>query len=324
MTQPTSNHPNLSKQVNEFVNLLNEKNSKPLYELSPEEAREFLINLQSKYPVTNINTTVEDVIISICNGKNIKVRIVRPKNNTAKLPVILYLHGGGWILGGIETHDELIKKLSIYSNSAVMFVEYSLSPEAAYPTAINETFEVLKYIYKNEDQFNIDKNKIALAGDSAGANMATVLALKTVKEQGPEICFQALFYPVTDANMKTQSYIDFKDGPWLSKKAMEWFWNAYAPDKNIRNNPELSPINTDEKDLKILPPALIITAENDVLRDEGENYAKKLDNAGVKVFNIRINGTIHDFMMLNALENSIETQGAIFIAGNIVKNALYK
>ncbi len=324
MTHPTSSQPNLSKKVSVFVNSLNNENLKPLYELSPKEAREFLINLQSEYSVKNIETTVEDTIIQIPEGKEIKIRIVRPKNNEEKLPVILYLHGGGWILGGIETHDNLIKKLSLYSNSVVIFVEYSLSPEAIYPTAINEAFEILKYIYKNEDIFNIDRNKIVLAGDSAGGNMATVLAAKTAKEQGPEICFQALFYPVTDAKMNTQSYKDFENGPWLSKKAMEWFWDAYTPDKNIRNKPEISPINAEEKDLKILPPTLIITAENDILRDEGENYAKKLDNAGVKVFNIRINGTIHDFMMLNALENSQETQGAIFIAGKIIKNALYK
>lgn len=315
---------NLYGKINSFLNsLASDKNSKPLYELSPKQARAFLNNVQSKYPISSPDTDIEDKTIQTPTSGNVKIRIIRPKNNKDKLPAILYLHGGGWILGNTETHETLIKTLSTYTNSAVIFVEYSLSPETVFPTAIEQAYEVLTYIWEYWEVFNIDKNRIAIAGDSAGGNMATVLSLKSANENGPKICIQALFYPVTDATMETESYSIFKDGPWLSKKAMEWFWDAYEPDKNLRNSPYLSPIYADTNDLKKLPKTLIITAENDVLRDEGEAYAVKLDKAGVETLCIRINGTIHDFMMLNALYNTPQTQCALTIACETIKKVLY-
>ena len=218
----------------------------------------------------------------------------------------------------------LIKQLAINTNSVVIFPEYSRSPEAKYPVALKEIYSVLEYIYENPDEFNIDNDSIAIAGDSAGANMATVTALKAKNQNGPKLKFQCLFYPVTNADMDTKSYDLFKDGPWLSKKAMEWFFEAYAPDKESRNDIYVSPLKADEEDLKGLPPTLIITAENDVLRDEGEAYARKLDSAGVDVLNIRINGTIHDFLMLNALSDTRCAKGALNLACNMLKKALHK
>ena len=323
MTEANSKLPNLATKTEDFISMLENKDAKPLYKMTPEQARQFLDNLQ-KETHKDILADVKDTQIFTENKNSIALRIIRPANNNEKLPAIIYLHGGGWVMGGKESFDMLIKQLAINTNSVVIFPEYSRSPEAKYPVALKEIYSVLEYIYENPDEFNIDNDSIAIAGDSAGANMATVTALKAKNQNGPKIKFQCLFYPVTNADMDTKSYDLFKDGPWLSKKAMEWFFEAYAPDKESRNDIYVSPLKADEEDLKGLPPTLIITAENDVLRDEGEAYARKLDSAGVDVLNIRINGTIHDFLMLNALSDTQCAKGALNLACNMLKKALHK
>ena len=323
MTEANSKLPNLTTKTEDFISMLENKDAKPLYKMTPEQARQFLDNLQ-KETHKDILADVKDTQIFTENKNSIALRIIRPANNNEKLPAIIYLHGGGWVMGGKESFDMLIKQLAINTNSVVIFPEYSRSPEAKYPVALKEIYSVLEYIYENPDEFNIDNDSIAIAGDSAGANMATVTALKAKNQNGPKIKFQCLFYPVTNADMDTKSYDLFKDGPWLSKNAMEWFFEAYAPDKESRNDIYVSPLKADEEDLKGLPPTLIITAENDVLRDEGEAYARKLDSAGVDVLNIRINGTIHDFLMLNALSDTQCAKGALNLACNMLKKALHK
>jgi len=323
MTEANSKLPNLTTKKEDFISMLENKDAKPLYKMTPEQARQFLDNLQ-KETHKDIPADVKDTQIFTENKNSIALRIIRPANNNEKLPAIIYLHGGGWVMGGKESFDMLIKQLAINTNSVVIFPEYSRSPEAKYPVALKEIYSVLEYIYENPDEFNIDNDSIAIAGDSAGANMATVTALKAKNQNGPKLKFQCLFYPVTNADMDTKSYDLFKDGPWLSKKAMEWFFEAYAPDKESRNDIYVSPLKADEEDLKGLPPTLIITAENDVLRDEGEAYARKLDSAGVDVLNIRINGTIHDFLMLNALSDTQCAKGALNLACNMLKKALHK
>lgn len=323
MTEANSKLPNLTTKTEDFISMLENKDAKPLYKMTPEQARQFLDNLQ-KETHKDVPTDVKDTQIFTENKNSIAIRIIRPANNNEKLPAIIYLHGGGWVMGGKESFDMLIKQLAINTNSVVIFPEYSRSPEAKYPVALKEIYSVLEYIYENPDEFNIDNDSIAIAGDSAGANMATVTALKAKNQIGPKLKFQCLFYPVTNADMDTKSYDLFKDGPWLSKKAMEWFFEAYAPDKESRNDIYVSPLKADEEDLKGLPPTLIITAENDVLRDEGEAYARKLDSAGVDVLNIRINGTIHDFLMLNALSDTQCAKGALNLACNMLKKALHK
>ena len=156
-------------------------------------------------------------------------------------------------------------------------------------------------------------------GDSAGGNMAAAITLKTKEEKGPNIKFQLLLYPVTNADMDTDSYENFSDGPWLTKKAMEYFWDAYVPNVSLRQNKYISPLHADVEDLKNLPSTLILTVENDVLRDEGEAYARKLDNAGVDVINVRINGTIHDFMVLNAIAHTEPVKAAFLLASKTIK-----
>ncbi len=323
MTEASSKSPNLDIKTTNFLKNLDARSLKPIYELSPQEARQFLLDLQ-RATHTLIEAEIADITINTENSGEIDVRLVRPKFANGILPVTVYIHGGGWILGDKETHDMLIRKLANETNSVVAFINYSRSPESKYPTAINQIYDVLKYLYENPEDLSIDPDRIAIAGDSAGANMAAVIAIKAKKEGGPKILFQALIYPVIDAEMTSESYKLFKDGPWLTKKSMEWFWDAYLPDKKFRKELYVSPILAKIEDLTGLPPALIIVAENDVLRDEGEEYARRLCNAGVDVTSIRINNTIHDFLMLNALNKSKSTETAFGILSKTLNHKFHK
>ncbi len=321
MSEANSKLPNLTAETEEFISKIEAADGQPLYKMTPQEARNFLENLQSQtHKEISANTTDTTILTE---AGNVDIRVVKPQHTEEKLPVILYLHGGGWILGGKESFDMLIKKLAVFTNSTVIFPDYSRSPEVQYPTALNEIYAVLEYIFQNPEEFNIDPQRIAIAGDSAGANMATVTALRAINKNGPKILFECLFYPVTNSDMDTKSYDLFKDGPWLTKKAMEWFWDAYVPDKKLRDDVYISPLKAEEEELSMLPSTLIITAENDVLRDEGEAYARKLDSAGVDVLNVRINGTIHDFLMLNALADTLPARGAMALACTMLKKALH-
>lgn len=308
----------LDRITNKFIEKLTNSDSKPLYEMEIPEARNFLADIQRASKI-DIDTIVFNEYIETNTGK-VELQFVRPTGSENEiLPVILYVHGGGWILGDSETHGALIKNLANCTHSCVVFVNYSRSPEAQYPQPLDEIYAALEYIYEHAKTFNIDPYKISLAGDSAGGNMAAATCIRAKKQNGPKIAFQLLLYPVTDASMKTESYKLFKNGPWLTKKAMEWFWDAYLSDKKEReNNIYVSLNNADISDLENLPPALIITAENDVLRDEGEEYARKLDEAGVDVISVRINNTHHDFMMLNALSESLPVKAGFSLICSVL------
>lgn len=306
--------PQLNIKVQSFVDKLEESESKPLYELTPEEARQVLLDVQ------NMDVEVPDVRkqttkVKLKDNREMSVVIMKPADIDDDLPVIFYIHGGGWVMGDNVSHDRLIRELADGVPAAVVFPVYQQSPEAQFPQTTDDLFTVLEYMVKNADDYHIDVSKLVVAGDSVGGNMATVMALMA-KAQGnnPKIDFQLLFYPVTDADFETESYREFSEGPWLTKKAMEWFWNQYAPDAEDRKNIYASPLQASVEQLKGLPPALVITDENDVLRDEGEAYARKLNEAGVEVASVRVNGAIHDFVMLNALADSAPTRAAIALA----------
>lgn len=323
MHTPSSKLPNLTVKTEEFIDMIEKRGGEPLYKLTPEQARKFLVNLQ-KETHKEINADIQDIQIPDIETNEINVRIVRPKDIKDPLPAILYIHGGGWVIGDKDTFDMLIKTLAVCTKSVIVFPEYSRSPEAKYPKALKEIYTVLEYMADKTKELNINPDKIAIAGDSAGGNMATATVLKALKNNGPKIIFEALFYPVTNADMDTQSYENFKDGPWLTKPAMEWFFDSYlGEDKKKRDDIYVSPLKADIEDLENMPPTLIITAENDVLRDEGEAYARKLDEAGVEVSNIRINGTHHDFFLLNALYDTMPVKSAFVLACNELHNALY-
>jgi acetyl esterase len=313
--------PVLEPTTQRFIDSLASPGGKPIYQLSIAEAREVLEGIQ-RQPVQKLPAQEEDITIPGGPSGKISTRIIRPANSTGKLPVIMYTHGGGWILGSKSTHDRLVREIANGVNAAVVFVDYTRSPEAKYPVAIEEVYAATKYIAENGAKMNLDSSRLVVAGDSVGGNMTAAVTILAKQRKGPQISFQALFYPVTDANFDTISYQRFANGPWLTEKAMEWFWNAYAPDVETRKEITASPLRATIEELSGLPPALVIVDENDVLRDEGEAYARKLMQAGVRVTVTRYLGTTHDFMMLNPLSSTPAVRAAIALANNMLVQAL--
>ena len=306
-----------------FVENINKQGGTPIYELSPKDARQVLSDLQAA-EVTKLPADLEDLTIPVGPEGQVSIRIVRPKGSKENLPAVMYFHGGGWVLGGKDTHDRLVREIANGANAAVVFVNYTLSPEAKYPTPIEEAYAATKYIAEKGKDLNLDTSKLVLAGDSVGGNMVAAVLLLAKERGGPNIAYQVLFYPVTDANFDTPSYQQFATGIWLTREAMKWFWNNYLPDKEARKQPTASPLQASIDQLKGQPPALIITDENDVLRDEGEAYAHKLIQAGVNVTAVRYLGTIHDFVMLNALAGTPATCSAVGLVNETLKNIFGK
>jgi acetyl esterase len=265
---------------------------------------------------------IEDTVFPVGPTGSVPVRIVRPAGTVDVLPAVIYIHGGGWILGDRNTHDRLVREIAVGVEAAVVFVDYDRSPEARYPVAIEQAYAATCYVVDHSADLRIDPSRLAVAGDSVGGNMAAALTLMARQRRGPKVNFQVLFYPVTDADFDTASYTRFADGPWLTKRAMQWFWDAYLPDLAARKQSTATPLNASLDELAGLPEALVVVDENDVLRDEGEAYARRLSDAGVRVTSVRYNGTIHDFVMLNALADTPATRGAIAQAIGALKMAL--
>ncbi|RCK32056.1 lipase [Thalassospira xiamenensis] len=314
--------PVLENNTQNFINVLNASGGAPIYTLSPADARNVLAGAQAG-PIAKRAADVTDTVFPVGPTGETRVRIVRPEGNIDRLPVVVYFHGGGWVLGDKETHDRLIREIAVQANAAVVFVDYERSPEAKYPIAIEQDYAVTKYVADHSEQLNVDPTRLAIAGDSVGGNMTAVVSLLAEQRKGPEIIAQVLFYPVTDANFENGSYTEFANGPWLTKAAMEWFWNQYLPEGTDRTDPKVTPIHAPQDLLAGQAPALIITDENDVLRDEGEAYARKLSQAGVDVTTVRYNGTIHDFVMLNAVADTPAAKAATAQASQFLKNAFY-
>jgi acetyl esterase len=289
-------------------------------DLSVEEARGMLLQTQAGY-ISKSRVDVEDRTILVGPRGNTAIRIVRPRGSTAALPAVIYFHGGGWVLGDEETHDHLIREISLGANAAVVFVKYTRSPEARYPVAIEEGYAVAKWIFETGKMINVDPSRIAVAGDGAGGNIAAAVTMLAKERSGPELRFQVLFYPVTDASFDTESYDTFASSYLLTRDAMKWFWNHYAQNTATRDRPTASPLRASVDELRNLPPALIITAECDVLRDEGEAYAAKLKQADVPVIATRYPGTIHDFVMYNALSGTTGARQAIDEANESLRAA---
>ena len=284
-----------------------------LFTLGPEKGRIALDEMQSG-KVSKRPIDIEDLTIADGPSKRVTLRILRPQNAPATLPVIVYIHGAGWVFGSKQTHDRLIRELAVGAEAAVVFPEYRLSPEAKYPTAIEECYSVVQWVAERGREHGMDAERLALAGDSVGGNMTAAITLLSKERGGPVIQLQLLFYPVTDAAFDSGSYHQFAKGYHLRRDAMMWFWDQYTRNSDERNQITASPLRTHREELQGLPPTLVITAEADVLRDEGEAYANKLREAGVRVTAVRFEGTIHDFVMLNALATSAATRGAIALA----------
>jgi len=292
-----------------------------LYELAPAEGRKAVDDTQSgeiELPA------VDDEWISVAGAPTgeVRVRIVRPAGATGVLPVILYIHGAGWVFGNAHTHDRLVRELAVGAGAAVIFPEYSLSPEARYPVAIEEAYAVARWIARDGSTKDLDVTRLAVAGDSVGGNMTAALTLMAKQRGDVDFKAQALLYPVTDASFDTDSYHQFAESYWLRRDAMFWFWDQYTTDPQERAQITASPLRATAEDLAGLPKALVITAEADVLRDEGEAYARNLRAAGVDVTATRYGGAIHDFMMVNALRETNAAGAAIAQAIAFLKAAL--
>ncbi|MGH9287224.1 MAG: alpha/beta hydrolase [Acidimicrobiales bacterium] len=242
---------------------------------------------------------------------DVRVRIVKPKGAPGPLPVVLHLHGGGWVIGSAVSHDRLTRELAVGADAAVVFVEYSLAPEAQHPVQLEQSYAVAQWIVREGAGVGLDPSRVAVAGDSAGGNMATVLTLMAKQRGDVEFVLQCLFYPITDAGMDTANYRTFADGPYLTTKTMEWFWDNYLPRTEDRFGITVSPLRASLVELRGLPRALVIVDQNDVLRNEGEAYAAKLRAAGVPTTSVRYNGIFHDFLMLNALKDTESTRSAM-------------
>lgn len=294
-----------------------EATSKPpfLADLGPEKGRMAVDEAQSG-PVKKLPVDIEDRLISGGPSGEVSIRILRPQNAPATLPVILYIHGGGWVFGNKNTHDRLIREFAVGVEAAVVFVNYSLSPEAKYPTAIEEAYAVLKWIAEYGLENGLDPERLAVTGDSVGGNMTAAVTIMSKQRGGPIIRQQAMFYPVTDATFNTETSHEFAEGYWLRRDGMQWFWDQYTTDPEERHQPTASPLLATVEQLQGLPPALIMVGQADVLRDEGEAYANKLREAGVRVTAVRFQATIHDFLLLNAIANTAATRGAMTLAIN--------
>jgi acetyl esterase/lipase len=291
-----------------------------LYELTPAEARKVLDDVQAA-PIDK--PPVDDRWITVpAEVGEVSVRIVRPPDATGTLPVILYMHGGGWVLGNAQTHDRLVRELAVGTGAAVVFVEYERSPEAHYPVAIEQGYATARWIVRNGSGNGLDPDRMAVAGDSVGGCMTAALALMASERGDVRFVQQSMYYPVTDAAMDTGSYEQFAEGYFLTAKAMAWFWNAYLPDVERRSEPYASPLRASDEQLADLPPAFVIVDEADVLRDEGEAYAVRLRAAGVPVTTVRYDGITHDFMMLNPLSGTYATRAAVAQAISILRAAL--
>ena len=288
-----------------------------LFEIAPEEGRKAVDEVQSG----EIDKPEIDEQWVELDG--FKVRVVKPAGATDRLPVILYIHGAGWVFGNAHTHDRLVRELAVGAGAAVVFPEYSLSPEARYPVAINQNYAAAQWILSNGDEYGLDSSRIAVAGDSVGGNMAAALTLQAKERGDVALVAQVLFYPVTDASFDTDSYVQFAEGYFLRRDGMQWFWDQYTTDAAERAQITASPLRASADQLKDLPPALVITGEADVLRDEGEAYANKLREAGVAVTAVRFQGVIHDFVMLNALRETHAAEAAITLATTTLRTALH-
>ncbi|GAA0222229.1 alpha/beta hydrolase [Cryptosporangium japonicum] len=296
--------------------------SKPpfIYQLSPVEARKVLDDVQAG-PVDAPPVDEQWVVVSAAVG-DVRVRIVKPQGATGALPVVLYVHGGGWVLGNAGTHDRLVREFAVGIGAAVVFVEYTPSPDAHYPVAIEQAYATARWVVAEGAAHGLDSARMAVAGDSVGGNMTAALTLLAKQRGDVTFVHQSMYYPVTDARQNTESYRTFADGPFLTAAGMAWFWDQYAPDHAVRSEITASPNLARPEDLTGLPPAFLIVDEADVLRDEGEAYAAKLRAAGVPITTVRYDGICHDFMMLNPLKDTHAARGATAQAIAVLREAL--
>ena len=314
------NDPRISKGTKAFLKVLNSPAPPELEKLSPDKAREVLVGAQASVQVDYSGIEESEKTIS-ADGFEIKLNIVRPEGADGKLPVFIFVHGGGWVLGDYPTHRRIVRDLVVLSGYAAVFVNYTRTPEAVYPQQINEVYAALRWVAENGDEINVDGKNLGIVGNSVGGNLATVATLLAKEKGTPEIKSQILFWLVADADFERESWKEFGEARFLTAPLMKWMWDLYATSEQ-RKEIYASPLQATTEQLKGLPPALIQVAENDILRDEGEEYGRKLDAAGVEVTTVRYDGMIHDFGLLNALANEAGTKSLFLHAAAELKKRL--
>lgn len=314
------NDSHLGIGTKEFLKVLN-SGGKPVESLPVDEARKVLENVQASVKVELSGIEESEKTINV-DGFTIKLNITRPKGNKEKLPVFIFIHGGGWVLGDYPTHRRLVRDLVVESGYASVFVNYSRSPEAKFPQAVNEVYASTKWVAEHGDEINVDGKKLAVVGNSAGGNMAIATSLKAKENKGPDIKTQILLWPVTDAGFDFESFDLYGEQRFLTTPLMQWMAGQYTSNSNDSENIYLSVLRASHDQLKGLPPTLIEVAENDILRDEGEALGRKLDEAGVDVTTIRFNGVIHDWGMLNGFAEIHPVKTLIMFSAAMLKKYL--
>jgi acetyl esterase len=311
----------IDRQVKEFLKIIN-SGGVPLETLSKEAARKVLVDAQASIKVDLSGIEVSEKTI-VADSQEISLNIVRPEGVTEELPVFIFIHGGGWILGDFPTHERLVRDLVVASGAVAVFVNYTPSPEAQYPIAINQIYSATKWVAENGKSINVDGSRLAIVGNSVGGNMTTVTSLRAIAENGPKISLQVLLWPVTDAIRDWESYALFGEQRFLTTSLMQWMFDQYTTNPEERVQKWISPLEATLDELKDLPPTLIQVAENDILRDQGEAYGRKLNEAGVNVTTIRYNGMIHDFGLLNALATVPSVKSMVIHAAAELKKYLF-
>ncbi|WP_423828228.1 alpha/beta hydrolase [Solimicrobium silvestre] len=313
--------PGVEHTTQAFLEALETGFGTPFEQLSPAEARTKFDGAQAGVKLVLPKADVSEKIIEV-DGAAIKLTIVRPAGVTKTLPAFMFFHGGGWVLGDFASHERLVRDLVVNSGAVAVFVNYTPSPDAKYGVAINQAYAATKWVAEHGKEINVDGSRLAVAGNSVGGNMATVVSIMAKERGAPKLRFQALLWPVTDANMDNASYQQFGENHFLTKSAMKWYWDNYTSNLEQRNEIYASPLRASLAQLQGLPPALIETAEFDVLRDEAEAYGHKLDAAGVEVTSMRYSGMIHDFGLLNVLSQVPAVRSAMRQAGEELKQHL--
>ncbi|QHC68060.1 alpha/beta hydrolase fold domain-containing protein [Rathayibacter sp. VKM Ac-2759] len=281
-----------------------------LFQLSPADGRRAVDGVQDQ-PIDKPEIDEEWITVEGGPTGSVPVRIVRPKGARGALPVVLYTHGAGWVFGDAHTHDRLVRDLAVGTGAAVVFPEYDRAPEHRYPVQNEQSYAVARWVVRHGAEHDLDGDRLAVAGDSVGGNMAIAVAL--MGDERGDVAFRAvvLFYPVTDASFDTPSYLEFAEGYFLAREGMKWFWDQYTTSEEDRAQITASPLRATREQLAFFPPTLVITGEADVLRDEGEAFAASLRRAGVEVTAVRYGGIIHDFVMVNSMHDTPQARAAV-------------
>ncbi|MFJ5899361.1 alpha/beta hydrolase [Streptomyces sp. NPDC093064] len=292
-----------------------------LDDLGPETARQALRETQvDRFEDFDVDAVYR--VASVGPSGLIGFWTVRPVGATGPLPTLLYLHGGRWMLGDAQTHARLISELVDGAGVCAVVPEYSRTPEARYPVALEECYALLVWAVSRADELGLDTRRLAVAGDCAGATLAAAVTLLAKSRGGPRLSAQLLYYPLTDSRCDSPSQRQFATGYLLTRRALRAYWARYVTDAALRDEPTASPLRARTEDLAGLPPALVVTAEADVARDEGEQYARNLCAAGVEASAVRFLGTVHDFVALHALHDSAPTRAALVTGYSFLRSRL--